>query len=81
MAISLKLYFVDNYLMLNTPVHPVLKETCTTFMYLYLLGARCYYVNRQIWCTGAIACVNSGESVTISWRKRQILTFWVLKCR
>ena len=31
-------------------LHPVLKETCTHFMYLYLLGASWYFVQRKIGC-------------------------------
>ena len=33
-------------------LHMVLKETCTHFMCMYLLGASWYYVNWQLGCIG-----------------------------
>ena len=41
-------------------------------MYLYLLGARWYYVNRQTGCTVAIACNNSGEKEEV-----KLSAYWV----
>ena len=43
-------------------LHPVLKEICTHFIFMYKLGASRYYVNWQIRCTDAIAYNNSGET-------------------
>ena len=47
-------------------LHPVVKKTCTHFIYTYLLSASSYYVNRQIGCMGAIVCHNSGETEEVS---------------
>jgi len=43
-------------------LHPVPKDPCTHFMYMHLLGASLYDVNKHIKYTGAITCHNSGET-------------------